>query len=62
MINSYTYMRGPLEVGVTVTANTCVPVGEVVNGQTANGTNVFFFYFLHAYVILFKIIIIVSKQ
>ncbi|XP_071129704.1 uncharacterized protein [Mytilus edulis] len=36
MINSYTYMRGPLEVGVTVTANTCVPVGEVVNGQTAN--------------------------
>lgn len=41
MINSYTYMRGPLEVGVTVTANTCVPVGEVVNGQTANGINVF---------------------
>ncbi|CAG2248728.1 unnamed protein product [Mytilus edulis] len=36
MINSYTYMRGPLEVGVTVTANTCVPVGEVINGQTAN--------------------------
>ncbi|XP_063447581.1 uncharacterized protein LOC134727130 [Mytilus trossulus] len=36
MINSYTYMRGPLEVGVTVTANTCVPVGELINGQTPN--------------------------
>ena len=37
LTNTFKYMRGKLDVEATVTANTCVPVGESIAGETGGG-------------------------
>jgi hypothetical protein len=37
LTNTFKYMRRNLDVEATVTANTCVPVGESIAGETGGG-------------------------